>query len=143
MKLAETHFELEDKDALGDRLRTELEAFLKYKRDNNLRNEVIYQKYVWEADFFHRQSLESIQLTRAISALQDVDDEDFEDGDLHSIELNKDSVDDRNIIVYKWGYASLCSLDETKGRKSCEQKISFQQEMKGQRSHEKKIAFED
>lgn len=143
MKLAETRFELDEKDAIVDRLRTELEAFLKAKRANNLRSEVRYQKDGRESDMFRRQSLESMHLNGAISAPQDAGDEDSVDSDLHSIELNRDSVDDRNIRGYKWGYASLCSMDETKGRKSCEQKISFQQEIKGQRSHDRRIPFED
>ena len=120
MKLAETRFELEEKDAIVDRLRTKLEAFLKAKRANNLRNEMRYNKYGREADLFRRKSLESIHLNGAISAPQDAGDEDSADSDLHSIELNRDSVDDRNIRGYKWGYVSLCSLDETKGRKSYE-----------------------
>lgn len=143
MKLAETRFELDEKDAIIDRLRTELDAFLKDRRTNNLRNELRYQKDGREADLFRRQSLESMHLNGAISAPQDAGDEDSADSDLHSIELNRDSVDDRNNRGYKWGYASLCSMNETMGRKSCEQKISFQQEIKGQRSHDKRNPFED
>eukprot|EP01018_Ginkgo_biloba_P015290 Gb_10769 [translate_table: standard] len=143
MKLAEARFELEEKNAIMDRLRSELEAFLRAKRANNLRNEVRYRKDVREADLFRRQSLESMHLNEAVSAPQDIGDEDSADSDLHSIELNKDIVDDNNIKGYKWGYASVGNLEEARGRRSSEQKISFQQETKGQRSCDQQILFED
>ncbi|KAH9310396.1 hypothetical protein KI387_025431 [Taxus chinensis] len=142
MKLAEARFELDEKNEIMDRLRNELGAFLKAKKAN-FRNEMQYRKDDRQADVFRRQSLESMHFNGTISAPQDAGDEDSVDSDLHSLEINRDSVDDHNIKGYKWGYASVGSMEKTKGRKSRDQKISFQQDSKGQKSSEQQISFED
>ncbi|GLJ44892.1 hypothetical protein SUGI_0944970 [Cryptomeria japonica] len=143
MKLAEARFDPDEKNEIIDRLRTELESFLKAKRANNFRNEMQYQKDDRHTDMFRRQSLESMHLNGTVSAPQDAGDEDSADSDLRSLEINRDNADDNNIRSYKWGYASVGSMEKIKGRKSREQKISFQEDSKGDKSGEQQISIED
>lgn len=137
MKLAEARLELEEKNATLDKLRNELEAFLRAKRANDVRNEVRNRIDAREAEV----QRESMHLNEAKSAPQEMDDEDSADSDLHSIELNRETLED-NTKGYKWSYAPGGRAEETKGRRS-DQRATLEEEIKGRRSGDQRLQIED
>lgn len=137
MKLAEARLELEEKNATLDKLRNELEAFLRAKRANDVRNEVRNRIDAREAEV----QRESMHLNEAKSAPQEMDDEDSADSDLHSIELNRETLED-NTKGYKWSYAPGGRAEETKGRRS-DQRATLEEEIKGRRSGDQRLQSED
>ncbi|GLJ46082.1 hypothetical protein SUGI_0970760 [Cryptomeria japonica] len=135
MKLAEARLELEEKNEILDKLRSELEAFLRAKRANDLKSEVRNRIDAREAEL-QRDSMNEVK-----SAPQGIDDEDSADSDLHSIELNRETLED-NTRAYKWSYATSGRSEETKGRRS-DQRANLNEESKGRRSNDQRIQIED
>ncbi|KAH9328514.1 hypothetical protein KI387_000622, partial [Taxus chinensis] len=134
MKLAEARLELEEKNETLDKLRSELEAFLRAKRANDLRTEVQNKIDAREAE------LQRDPMNEVKSAAQEMEDEDSDsaDSDLHSIELNRETLED-NTRAYKWSYATGGKSEETKGRRS-DQRATLNEESKGRRSSEQRGA---
>lgn len=137
MKLAEARLELEEKNATLDKLRNELEAFLRAKRANDVRNEVRNRIDAREAEV----QRESMHLNEAKSAPQEMDDEDSAESDLHSIELNRETLED-NTKGYKWSYVPGGRAEETKSRRS-DQRATLEEEIKGRRSGDQRLQIED
>eukprot|EP00252_Welwitschia_mirabilis_P006660 TRINITY_DN17545_c0_g1_i1.p1 TRINITY_DN17545_c0_g1~~TRINITY_DN17545_c0_g1_i1.p1 ORF type:complete len:719 (+),score=143.26 TRINITY_DN17545_c0_g1_i1:49-2157(+) len=122
MKLAEARLELEEKNTTLDKLRKELEAFLKAKRANDFKSDVPNHSTVGETDM---QSESVVPLKESKTTPQGIeDDDDSADSDLHSIELNKETLED-NTRAYRWSYASSARSREPKARRS-EHRISLE-----------------
>ncbi|KAF3790445.1 Uncharacterized protein EJ110_NYTH16450 [Nymphaea thermarum] len=102
MKLADARFQLEEKNAVLDKLKKELEVFLKTKSPaTNHKNSTACVSTDKE------QQDENI-IPEKSDHDQNVDDNDSVDSDLHSIELNRDE----SSRGYKWSYASGAAREE-------------------------------
>ncbi|XP_031491179.1 uncharacterized protein At5g41620 [Nymphaea colorata] len=102
MKLADARFQLEEKNAVLDKLKKELEVFLKTKSPaTNHKNSTACVSTDKE------QQAENI-IPEKSGHDQNVDDNDSVDSDLHSIELNRDE----SSRGYKWSYASGAAREE-------------------------------
>uniref|UniRef100_A0A5B7AJ52 Uncharacterized protein n=1 Tax=Davidia involucrata TaxID=16924 RepID=A0A5B7AJ52_DAVIN len=87
MKLRESQYGLGEKNSIVDKLSSEIETFLQAKQNGNLKSN---DNLVPWGPNFRRSSLESIPLNVAVSAPQDVgDEEDSASSDSHCFELNK------------------------------------------------------
>lgn len=138
MKLSEAKFQFEEKNAAVDKLRNELEAFLRVKRTSEMRGghrnrssgmEVEEQHPVSHLGKMHLGSnleVEDGEVEDGEEEKEELEDDSAE-SDLHSIELNMD-----NNRSYQWSYAigateedaKRSSVDEeVKGRKSTHEKI--------------------
>ncbi|KAF6172947.1 hypothetical protein GIB67_006323 [Kingdonia uniflora] len=95
MNLAEARHDLAEKNTIMDRLSLEIETFLQAKRSGgSKKNDISLPKDLRKDSCLRRQSLESIHLHGALSAPQDVDDEDDSVcSESHCFEINKNRVD--------------------------------------------------
>ncbi|GKU93783.1 hypothetical protein SLEP1_g7349 [Rubroshorea leprosula] len=145
MKLSEAKYHFEEKNAVVEKLRNELEAYLRTKGDKesatngspNLQRIKELEAYLREIDF---GSCEAAERENDKGERRDGADCDYGnyrisvdsvDSDLHSIELNMDN----NNMSYKWSYAcpkdgqgdsKRVSVDrESKGRKSLSERIPW------------------
>ncbi|OAY40815.1 uncharacterized protein At5g41620 [Manihot esculenta] len=131
MKLSEAKYQLEEKNAAVDKLRSQLEAFIGPKRTKE-KGRAAYHVNEEIAAYLNR--------ARSVSHQNEVNEDDggvvdgeeceddSADSDLHSIELNMDN----NNKSYKWTYPSGTPRDlrkaaideeEIKGRKSTSSKV--------------------
>ncbi|OAY42949.1 uncharacterized protein At5g41620 [Manihot esculenta] len=131
MKLSEAKYQLEEKNAAVDKLRSQLEAFLGPKR--------IKEKHRGAYHANDEEIAAYLNKARSVSHQNEVNEDDGEvddgieceedsgDSDLHSIELNMDNSNEK----YKWTHPSgiPCDLrnaikgEESKGRKSTSSKV--------------------
>ncbi|XP_077229026.1 golgin family A protein [Tasmannia lanceolata] len=137
MKLSEAKFQLEEKNAAVDKLRSELEAFLRSKRTKETRGQYKNRGGTVEVE-------EQRQLTGSSKTYLGIDrdgegegevedgeegkeieeeEDDSAESDLHSIELNMDN----NSKSYNWSYAAGAAEDNPK-------RVSVEEEMKGRKS---------
>lgn len=158
MKLMEAKLELEEKNTALDKLRGELEAFLKAKRAGDLKDEghrlsagarQEVHRHSMDAligrnlaDSFHprearvsaRNSLDSLRVSESKACarkMQEPDDEDIsgDDDDLHSIELNPEPFAKAGSSI--WGHHSFQQQDvESRGRRSTGQRVSNVEKLK-------------
>lgn len=157
MKLMEAKLELEEKNAALDKLRGELEAFLKAKRAGDFKDEgnggsadawresrrhsvdAIVGRNL--ADSFHskesrvpgRNSVDSLcgnEGRPSARRMQELDDDgSVDDDDLHSIELNNESF--LNPLSGQWGRHSFeLQESEFRGRRSTDQKVINMEKLK-------------
>lgn len=140
MKLSEAKYQFEEKNAVVEKLRNELEAYLRTKGDKdkesangspNLHRIKELEAYLREINFGSCQfaDMENVKLEvvggeydNANGIVQYRISVDSTDSDLHSIELNMDN--------YKWSFAQgdpkRKSVDkESKGRKSLSERIPW------------------
>ncbi|XP_022851382.1 uncharacterized protein At5g41620-like [Olea europaea var. sylvestris] len=131
MKLSEAKYQFEEKNALVDKLRSELEAYLKSKTgeekgDGSPSYEKIkeLEKYLRETlpNSYQHKDEEKKDMETVNKELED--DDDSADSDLHSIELNVDDINKS----FQWGDAvkndpKRNSVDTGKGRKSLSAKL--------------------
>ncbi|CAK7341931.1 unnamed protein product [Dovyalis caffra] len=133
MKLSEAKYQLEEKNAAVDKLRSQLEAFLRTKRtkekgrsSSSHMNDEEIAAYLSKNRFVSHQS----EVNEDDGEVDDVMlcEEGSAESDLHSIELNMDN----NNKSYKWAYPSgtprdlrKAAMDEEdiKGRKSTSSKL--------------------
>lgn len=138
MKLSEAKYQYEEKNAVLEKLRNELESFLRTKEDDEEKGDNILPelKKMKDLEFYLNKTCWGLQTAEEEDHL-DVGDgveqegDDSADSDLHSIELNMDN-DSRS---YKWSYAyenevqrdsNRISMDkESIGRKSFSEKIQW------------------
>ncbi|KAJ9181338.1 hypothetical protein P3X46_009476 [Hevea brasiliensis] len=132
MKLSEAKYQLEEKNAAVDQLRSQLEAFLGSKRTKEKSRGAYHVNDEEIAAYLNKAQLVSHQ-NEVNEDDGEVDDgiecgEDSAESDLHSIELNMDN----NNKSYKWTHPSgaPCDLrkaaideEEIKGRKSTSSKV--------------------
>ncbi|CDP06877.1 unnamed protein product [Coffea canephora] len=132
MKLLEAKYEFEEKNAAVDELRTELEAYLKTKVDEeqeasspNYERIKELQKYLRETLPVSSQYQDQEKNDVEVAYKEKVEEaEDSGDSDLHSIELNMDD----NSKSYKWsdvvqdGSKKMAINGKTTGRKSTSEK---------------------
>ncbi|XP_057807129.1 uncharacterized protein LOC131021837 [Salvia miltiorrhiza] len=153
MKLAEAKYQFEEKNALVDTLRNELEAYLKSKNGEEQQQgdgSPSYDK-IKELERYLRETLPSpyeyqdkdrddVLVVSAVNKadqhkeeeeeddddddVDDDEDDDSADSDLHSIELNMDDISKS----FQWGGPAKAesrrnSVDKSKGRKSISGKI--------------------
>ncbi|KAF8412163.1 hypothetical protein HHK36_000121 [Tetracentron sinense] len=91
MKLAEARCDLTEKNTIVDKLSFEIETFLRAKRSGSCKNnDNLLPNDTKKESCLRRQSLESIHLNEAVSAPQDVgDEEDSTGSESHCFELIK------------------------------------------------------
>ncbi|KAG8387464.1 hypothetical protein BUALT_Bualt02G0024000 [Buddleja alternifolia] len=136
MKLSEAKYQFEEKNALVDKLRNELEAYLKAKTDKEKKGDGSpsydkikeLEKYLRETlpgshQLYRDEDIEQVNKEEEDEDEDEDDDDDSGDSDLHSIELN---VDDLN-KSFQWrdgvkNKSKRNSVDKTKGRKSVSEK---------------------
>lgn len=137
MKLAEAKYQFEEKNEVVDKLRNELEAYLKTKKGEERGDGSPNYDKIKELEKYLRETLPSSyehqdETRDDIQAVNeddhnddDTEDEDDDDGsDLHSIELNMDDLSKS----FKWRNESKRnSFDKSKGRKSISEKIIKQE----------------
>ncbi|RYR68371.1 hypothetical protein Ahy_A03g014865 isoform A [Arachis hypogaea] len=122
MKLSEAKYQFEEKNAVLEKLRNELEGFMKTKEETNGKDLELYFNKICGG--YHDKGKENEE--------ENVPDDDDDDSDLHSIELNMDN-ENRG---YNWSYARRnASKDDSRrnstekessiGRKSCSEKIQW------------------
>ncbi|KAJ8526362.1 hypothetical protein K7X08_028839 [Anisodus acutangulus] len=141
MKLSEAKYQFEEKNAVVDKLRNELEAYLRSKKGQEQGGESPNYERIKELQRHLRETLPSTcyyqdkdkENGEVLDKEEDDDDEDDDDNDsadsdLHSIELNTDD----NTKSYQW-----CSAlqnnpkrspvsDKSKGRRSISEKFPRQ-----------------
>lgn len=133
MKLLDAKYQLEEKNAAVDKLRSQLEAFLGTKRTKekglgsfNHMNDEDIAAYLGKTRFVSHQNEVNEEDEGEVE--NGVECEDSAESDLHSIELNMDN----NSKSYKWTYPSGTPRDsrksaideeEIKGRKSTSSKV--------------------
>ncbi|XP_016515303.1 uncharacterized protein LOC107832015 isoform X2 [Nicotiana tabacum] len=138
MKLSEAKYQFEEKNAVVDKLRNELEAYLRSKKgqeqggDDSPNYERIkeLEKHLRETlpttCYYQDKEKENGKVVNKEE--DDDDDDDSADSDLHSIELNMDD----NTKSYEWGSTlendpkRLSVSDKSKGRKSISEKFPRQ-----------------
>ncbi|XWS73862.1 hypothetical protein CRYUN_Cryun02cG0165600 [Craigia yunnanensis] len=138
MKLSEAKYHFEEKNAVVEKLRNELEAYLGTKIDEengvgspNLQRIKELEAYLKNIDFGSCQAAENDVDKGEVMDGEECEADDSADSDLHSIELNMDNHD----RSYKWSYAcgnygegepKRNSVEkENKGRKSLSEKIPW------------------
>ena len=90
MKIAEARFDVAEKNTIVDKLSFEIETFLRAKQSINSRKDDYSSPNELKESRLRRNSLESFHLNEAVSAPQNVEDEeDSSDSDSHCFELNK------------------------------------------------------
>ncbi|KAF8379643.1 hypothetical protein HHK36_029086 [Tetracentron sinense] len=91
MKLAEAQCDLVEKNTIVDKLSFEIETFLRAKRSSNSKNNDSKESWL------RRHSLESVHMNGAVSAPQDVGDEEDSNGGIsHCFELNRNVGDKKS-----------------------------------------------
>lgn len=136
MKLSEAKFQFEEKNAAVDKLRNELESFLKTKKTKESRG-YKNRSSLMEIEEQHqmRHLVRPHSGTNVGDAAGEVEDgeegkeldDDSAESDLHSIELNMD-----NSRGYKWSYALEAAQEDAK-------RDSVDEEIKGRKSVYEKI----
>ncbi|XP_022728650.1 uncharacterized protein At5g41620-like [Durio zibethinus] len=138
MKLSEAKYQFEEKNAVVEKLRNELEAYLATKMDEensdgspNLQRIKELEAYLKNIDFGSCEASEKYLDKCEVVNGEECEADDSDDSDLHSIELNMDN-NDRS---YKWSYASgnyvegeskrISVEKENRGGKSLSEKISW------------------
>ncbi|KAG4191701.1 hypothetical protein ERO13_A07G111400v2 [Gossypium hirsutum] len=138
MKLSEAKYHFEEKNAVVEKLRNELETYLGNKLDEengdgspNLQRIKELEAYLKEIDFGSCQIVEKDVDRINVTNEEECQGDDSADSDLHSIELNVDNND----MSYKWSYAYRDYVEdgskktwvekESKGRKSLSEMISW------------------
>ncbi|XP_040992975.1 uncharacterized protein At5g41620-like [Juglans microcarpa x Juglans regia] len=139
MKLSEAKYQFEEKNAAVDKLRNELEAYLRTKvgkenGDGSPKFEKIkeLEAYLKRINFGSSQNVEKEEDEGEVADGEGYcEGDDSAESDLHSIELNMDNTNKS----YKWGYvrgddaqddSRKVSVDkEPKGRKSLSEKIQW------------------
>ncbi|XVF46966.1 hypothetical protein PTKIN_Ptkin03bG0070900 [Pterospermum kingtungense] len=138
MKLSEAKYHFEEKNAVVEKLRNELEAYLGTKIEDengdgspNLQRIKELEAYLKNIDFGSCQAAENDMHKDEVADGGESEADGSADSDLHSIELNMDSHD----MSYRWSYARGNYVEgeskrnsvekENKGRKSLSEKISW------------------
>ncbi|KAL4303295.1 hypothetical protein GQ457_10G007480 [Hibiscus cannabinus] len=138
MKLSEAKYHFEEKNAVVEKLRNELETYLGTKLDKengecspNLQRIKELEAYLKKINFGSGQMVEDVADKVDVMNGEECEADDSADSDLHSIELNMDNND----MSYRWSYASGNYAEEGskmipiekdhKGRKSLSEMISW------------------
>ncbi|KAK6163613.1 hypothetical protein DH2020_000477 [Rehmannia glutinosa] len=134
MKLSEAKYQFEEKNAVVDKLRNELEAYLKSKKGEEQENGSPSYDKIKELEKYLRETLPgSYQIhdtekynNGEVNKEEDDEEEDDDsaDSDLHSIELNMDDISKS----FHWNSgvkneSRRNSVEKSKGRKSISEKI--------------------
>ncbi|KAK9086115.1 hypothetical protein Sjap_026526 [Stephania japonica] len=140
MKLSEAKYQFEEKNAAVDKLRDELEAYLKSERSKQNRGasqisslaKGEFRSQLGKMAFASKQIEEredhgEVEDPEGIKEVEPEEDDDSAESDLHSIELNMDSTSRNYRSNYNAGIAqedpNRVSVDEeNKGRKSTSEK---------------------
>ncbi|KAK7312665.1 hypothetical protein VNO77_36707 [Canavalia gladiata] len=135
MKLSEAKYQFEEKNAFLEKLRNELEDFMRTRDGQNEDVSSECKKFKDLESYFNNvcRGLQIAEKENDLDVGDDVEHEgdDSDDSDLHSIELNMD--DDSK--GYKWSYAcENVSKDESKG-------FSIDKESIGRKSFSEKIQW--
>ncbi|PIN20716.1 hypothetical protein CDL12_06568 [Handroanthus impetiginosus] len=135
MKLSEAKYQFEEKNALVDKLRNELEAYLKSKRGEEQGDGSPSQDKIKELEKYLRETLpashqyqdnlkDNIETTNKEEDEQEEEEDDSADSDLHSIELNMDDISKsfqwNDVVKHE---SKRNSVDKSKGRKSTSEKV--------------------
>ncbi|XP_059641882.1 uncharacterized protein At5g41620-like [Cornus florida] len=129
---------LGEKNSIIDKLSSEIETFLKAKRTSN---PTINDNLVTRGPNLRRNSMESIPLNVAVSAPQDVDDEeDSADSDSHCFELNKPSSGD---IKSHGDEAEESHIDEMVKPNQTKKKLASRETIKGRNITNLQVKFEE
>ncbi|XP_058004084.1 uncharacterized protein At5g41620 isoform X2 [Hevea brasiliensis] len=139
MKLSEAKYHFEEKNAAVERLRNELESYLKEKvaGKENDRDSPNYERikeleaYLKEIQNGSSQRAEKEANVGVIENGEVHDGDDSADSDLHSIELNMDNISKS----YKWSYA--CDSDALDNLK----RVSVDRDFKGRKSISENIQW--
>ncbi|XP_039018857.1 uncharacterized protein At5g41620-like isoform X2 [Hibiscus syriacus] len=109
MKLSEAKYHFEEKNAVVEKLRNELETYLGTKLDEengdgslNMQRIKQLEVYLKKIDFGSGQMVEKVADKVDVIGREECEADDSGDNDLHSIELNMDDND----MSYKWSYVS-------------------------------------
>ncbi|KAF8364875.1 hypothetical protein HHK36_033142 [Tetracentron sinense] len=132
MKLSEAKYQFEEKNAAVEKLRNELEAFLKAKsaKENGggSLNHESNGDIVAYLSKTHFGSYHSEGKGEDEGEVEEEEEDDSGESDLHSIELNMDN----NSKSYNWTYASGAIQEDPK-------RVSIEEEIKGRKSTSEKI----
>ncbi|GMI89026.1 hypothetical protein like AT3G11590 [Hibiscus trionum] len=138
MKLSEAKYHFEEKNAVVEKLRNELETYLGTKLDEengdgspNLQRIKELEAYLKKINFGSFQMVEKVADKVDVMDGEECEAEDSADSDLHSIELNMDNND----MSYKWTYA--CGNYAEGGSK----KIPIEKDNKGRKSLSEMISW--
>ncbi|CAH9093729.1 unnamed protein product [Cuscuta epithymum] len=107
MKLSEAKYEFEEKNAAIDELKSELEAFLRFRRGVGREGGGEESPNYERIKALEKHLRETLPLNGEKMRVEEEEDDDSGESDLHSIELNMDENSKR----YEW------SSKKTKGRK--------------------------
>ncbi|KAF6134034.1 hypothetical protein GIB67_038325 [Kingdonia uniflora] len=159
MKLSEAKYQFEEKNAAVDKLRSDLETFLRAERfkeirgvsenrwnnvdvDGNLGKSILISDHNEEKGMDAGEIGDGVERPKALHSQEEEDGDSAAESDLHSIELNMDNISQS----YKWSYNNgvskedprRLSVEETKvGRKSTSTSSRTQ---RGSFSHERRIS---
>lgn len=135
MKLLEAKYEFEEKNAAVERMKSELEAYFKTqmskeKSDNSPSFGKIkeLEEYLWKTLGASLPAGDRGEVKEDFVRVEEDEEDDSADSDLHSIELNLDNTSKS----YKWGYACDGITPNDSNRNSVDGKI------KGRRSFSEK-----
>ncbi|XP_074567798.1 uncharacterized protein At5g41620-like [Curcuma longa] len=134
-QMRDAESQIDDRNLVIDRLRSEIEAFIQASRSNGLVNGNSFVKYGKQENKVRRQSLESMHLN-GTSAPQDADDDDDEEldssveSDLHCFELNMSSNRDNIDQLNHNGQNITAKLDSSRKPNTFEEKIGFSDKIK-------------
>ncbi|XP_008794095.2 uncharacterized protein At5g41620 [Phoenix dactylifera] len=140
MKIAEARADLAEKSRVTDKLRGEIESFLRARQSSSSKNDGVYQK----DGNLRRQSLESVHLNGVASAPRDAEDDDSAASDLHCFELNMVGGDSENCNWIKLhGGSSTEKLSSTRKSNFTGKKLGYSENSKGQNSSGVQAQFKE
>ncbi|XP_058096022.1 uncharacterized protein At5g41620-like [Magnolia sinica] len=142
MKHAEARSDLAKKDTIVDRLRSEIETFLRAKRSKVSKNDAVYPEDAARKDVLRRQSLESVHFNGAGSAPQG--DDDSMASDLHGFALNKNIGDNESNNRSKLhGDRGAEDLEEMKKSYSGKKRLGSCEKIRGRSLSSLQVQFEE
>ncbi|XP_030522242.1 sodium channel and clathrin linker 1 isoform X2 [Rhodamnia argentea] len=139
MKLSEAKYHFEEKNAAVEKLRAELEAYMRSKTSKDSSSPKSERAKELKAFPSNKINLECAENELFQEGKEEADGEECEgnesaESDLHSIELNMDN----NTRSYKWSYAHDDNSQENSKRVSVDNEFNFN----GRRSSSDKIQWE-
>ncbi|KAK9147342.1 hypothetical protein Scep_006099 [Stephania cephalantha] len=141
MKLADSKYDATGRTGVVDRLSFEIESFLLAKRSGISKNDdILIQKDSRREREMRRSSLESVPLHDAVSAPQDVgDEEDSEDSDSQCFEINKNTGDQKLPMPQ----TAAVPLEETSKANHSKKKVGTHERIKGRNASNLQVQFDE
>ncbi|KAK9103793.1 hypothetical protein Sjap_021047 [Stephania japonica] len=141
MKLADIKYDATARNSVVDRLSFEIESFLLAKRSSISKNDdILIQKDFKREREVRRTSLESVPLHDAVSAPQDVgDEEDSEDSDSQCFEISKNAGDQKLPMPQ----TAEDPLEKTSKANTTKKKVGTHERIKGRNASNLQVQFDE